>query len=103
MDARIFRQLGMERSGEEAPLTHEHRLAVVLGQHLHVWADFAHARCADEDTAQRPLVVYEPEIGLEACDLPPVRVALDLDVDQPEVVAIQNDHPGTRSEHGSRE
>ena len=34
--ARVVRQLRMERRDEEAPVAHEHRLALVLGEHLDV-------------------------------------------------------------------
>src|SRR2546423_6289613 len=51
--ARIFRQLGMECCNEEAALAEQHRLALVLGQHLHVLPRFAYARSADEDAAER--------------------------------------------------
>src|SRR5438045_7749208 len=78
VDAGVVRQLGMERSGEEAALPNEHRLAVVLREHLHLGPDVAHARRADEDAAERPLVVRELEVRLEARDLAAVRAALHL-------------------------
>ena len=36
--ARVVRQLGVERRDEEPPVAREHRLAVVLGEHLDVGA-----------------------------------------------------------------
>src|SRR3954470_3460094 len=36
---RVVRQLGVERSDEEAPLPREHRAPLHLGEHLHVGAD----------------------------------------------------------------
>ena len=38
VDARVVRELGMERSDQEAPLPEQDRLAVELGQHLDVLA-----------------------------------------------------------------
>src|SRR5438067_12507209 len=49
MHARVVRQLRVERRDEEAPLPQQHRLAVVLGQHLDLGAEVADARRADED------------------------------------------------------
>ena len=43
-------------------------------------------------------LTVELEVRLEAGHLPPVRVPLDLEVDQPEVVAVEDDHPRTRAE-----
>ena len=56
----------------------------------------ANTRRADEDAPQRGAVAQEREIGLEARDLPPVRVPVDLDVDEPEMLAVEDDHPGAR-------
>src|SRR5437867_8399296 len=41
---RIFRQLGVERRNEEAPLPEQDGLPIVLGQDLDVVAHLAHAR-----------------------------------------------------------
>ena len=45
------------------------------------------------------VVAGELEVGLEARDLPPVRVARDLEVEHAEVVAVEQDHPGAGAEH----
>src|SRR2546430_17370018 len=63
--SRIFRQLGMERRHEDAPVANEHRLALVLGQYLDV-SGHAHARRSDEDAAERRVVTRQRKIGLEA-------------------------------------
>src|SRR5207249_2470355 len=57
VDARIFRQLGVERRDEEAALAKQDGLAIVFGQYLHLSPDLADARCSDEDTAKRLVVV----------------------------------------------
>src|SRR6476619_4910557 len=44
--ASVVGQLGVERGNEEPALPQQHRLAVELGQYLHL-ADVAHARRAD--------------------------------------------------------
>ena len=40
------------------------------------------------------------EVGLEARHLAPVRVALDLEVDEAEMVSVEHDQPGARAEDG---
>src|SRR5436305_1876372 len=79
--ARVVGQLGMEGCNEETALTQEHRLALVLGEHLDLLADLSHSRRADEDPAQRFLRAAELQIRLEARHLAPVGVPVDLDVD----------------------
>src|SRR6185312_12283699 len=101
VDARVVRELGMERRHDEAPVANEHRLAVQLGEDLHVLADVAHAWRADEHAAQR--LAVQLEVGLEARHLAPIGVTVDVDVDQAEVRAVEDDHPGAGSEHGPRE
>src|SRR2546430_4044498 len=96
--ARVVCQLGMERGDEDAPVANEHGPALVLGENLHV-ARRAHARRADEDAAQRGAVTRERKIGLEARDLAAIRVPVDLDVDEAEMVAVEDDHPGTRTQN----
>src|SRR3954471_10640151 len=101
--ARIFRQLRVERRDEEAALAQQDGLAVVLGQHLDVGAAVAHARRADEDTAERLLLPTQPQIGLEAGDLAAVGIAVDVEIHQLEVPAIEDDHAGAGAEHGAGE
>src|SRR5712691_8101434 len=101
--ARIFRQLGMERRDDETTRSDEHGLAVVLREHLDVGTDRTHARCPDEDTAERPLLAGQTKIRLEARHLAPVRVAIDVDVDEPEMVTVEHDHARARSQDGRLE
>src|SRR5262245_2171459 len=98
VDTCVVRELGMEGSDEEAALPEQNGLAVELGQHLDVAADVRHAGRTDEDASKRR-VLGQVEIGLEAEHLAPVRVARDLDVDEPEVVAIEHDQARARAEH----
>ena len=98
MHARVVRQLRMERRDEEAAVAHEHRLAVALREHLDVRPDVPHARRADEDAAQRLVVARQREIGLEARDLTAVRVPVDDEVDEPEMLAVEHDHPRAGAE-----
>src|SRR5580765_9025143 len=49
---RVVRQLGVERCHQDAPVTNEHRLAFVLGQHLNVVAGHPYTRRTDEDATQ---------------------------------------------------
>lgn len=99
MHASVLGQLWVEGGNEHAALTQEYGLAVVLGQHLDLRTGLAHARRADEDSAQRDDLILQLEIGLEARDLASVRVPLDDDVHLLErTPAREQDHAGARSE-----
>src|SRR5689334_849356 len=100
---RVVGQLGVERRDQHAAVAQQHRLAVERSQHLHFRAGLRDARRADEDTAQRLVLARELEIGLEARDLPAVRVPCDLEVGDAEVVAVEQDHPGAGAEQRPRE
>src|SRR5438874_1595662 len=102
VDARVVGELGMERRDEHAPLPREHRMAVDLGEHLDFGAGVVDPRRADEDPAHG-LAETNIEVGLEAAHLASERVALHTEVGEPEVVAIENDHPRARSEDGRLE
>ena len=43
------------------------------------------------------------QVGLEARELAAVAVPLDLDVDEPEMCSVEQDHPRAGAEHGSGE
>src|SRR5918994_2715293 len=96
--ARIFGQLRMEGGDEDGAVAHEHRLAVVLGQDLDVRSRPAHPRRANEDAAERLRLSDEREIGLEARHLAAVGIPVDLDVHQPEMLAVEHDHPRARTQ-----
>ena len=49
---------------------------------------------------QRLLLPRKLDGGLEALHLAPVGVPIDLEVGEPEVIAVEHDHPGARSEDG---
>src|SRR5919197_876208 len=63
--AGVVGQLRVERRDEEPPLPQQHRLALVLGEHLDLGPGVAHPRRADEDAAQRLSLAGEREVGLE--------------------------------------
>src|SRR5947209_1712239 len=88
--ARIFRQLRVERGDDDASVPDEHRLAVAIGQNLHVLPRLAHARRPDEDPAERLVLAGQLEISLEARDLAAVRVPVDSEVGKAEVLAVQH-------------
>ena len=48
------------------------------------------------------LVAVELRVGLEARDLAAVGVPVDLEVDEPEVRAVEQDHPRAGAEHRRR-
>src|SRR5919202_1555583 len=93
---RVVRQLRVERRDEDPPVAREHRAPIVLGEHLDSRADLLDPRRADEHGLER--LPLELELRLEACDLPPVGVAPNADVGEPEVVTPDEDHPGARAE-----
>src|SRR6266545_1865601 len=95
---RIFRQLGVERRDEETALTQEDGLTVVLCEHLDLGAVVADARCADEDAAQQRIVAPQAEVRLEARNLAAVGVAVDVEIHQAEMPAVEHDHPRARAE-----
>src|SRR5438270_8434168 len=103
VDARIVRQLRVERGDDEASLAQQHRLTVEVPEHLDLRPDLVDAGCADEDAPQGLGVVGKREVGLEARDLAAVGVAVDLDVDRAEVPPVEDDHPGAGAEHGAGE
>ena len=103
MHARVAGQLRMERGDEDPALAREDRAAVVLGQHLDVVTGLLDPGRADEDAAQRLGVALQLEVGLEARDLAAVGVAPHDDVQQPEVLAVEHDHPGAGAEDGPLE
>ena len=103
MHPRIFRQLRVERCHEDPPVANEHRLALVLGEHLDVLTGHPHPRRPDKDSAERPLVPCELEVGLEGGHLAAVGIPVDLHVGEAEVVAIEDDHAGAGTKDRSLE
>ncbi len=73
-------------------------MPVDLGENLDAGAGILDPRRADEDRAHRLVAVTDVQVRLERLDLPPERVPLDAEVAEPEVVAIEDDHPGARAE-----
>ena len=99
---RVVGQLRMERRDEEPPLAREHRPAVDLGEHLDARADVLDPRRADEDGPHRLALALELEIRLERRDLAAEGVAPDRQIDEPEMVAVEDDHPRARPEDRPR-
>src|SRR5215211_4377797 len=100
----VIGELRMERGDEEPTLAEQDRIAVQLGEDLNAFPHFGDPGSPDEDAAQRPHLVLEGEVGLEARHLAPVGVAVDPDVhpaDEP--AARHEDHPGAGAEHCARE
>src|SRR2546423_8647534 len=98
VDAGVVGELRVERRDENASRAREHRPAFVHGQHLDLRPRLLDPRRADEDAVQRLVLAGEVEVGLEALDLAPVGVPTHRDVDEPEVVAPEQDHPRTGAE-----
>src|SRR5215471_312997 len=98
VDARVVGQLRMEGRHEQPSLTQKHGLAVELREHLHFRTRIAHTGRADEDASERLVLPVELQIGFEAGDLPAVGVAAHLEVEQAEVAAVEEDHPGAGAE-----
>jgi hypothetical protein len=86
----------MEGDREHVALAHRDRMAVDLGQHLHLVAVFLDPGGADEDRVQG--LALEVEFGLERPDLAAERVAPHGHVEQVEVIAVEHDQPGAGAE-----
>src|SRR5437016_423461 len=69
VDARVVRQLGVERRDEDSAVASEHRPALVLSDHVDPCACGLDPRGADEDPAERLRLARKIEVGLEARDL----------------------------------
>src|SRR5436189_1619000 len=69
VDARVVRELRVERRDEDPPLPCAHPPPVVLREHLDVRPRLVDPGRADEDAAQRLVLAGELEVGLEARDL----------------------------------
>src|SRR5262245_31646285 len=103
VEPRVVGQLGMERRDEEAPLAREHRMAFDLGENLDVRRGLPDPRRADEDGAVGLVLALDREVGLERRDLPAERIAAHAHVDEPEMIAVEHNHPGARPENRRRE
>ena len=98
MHAEILRELRMEGREQETAVADEDRLLAELPDHLDARSERADARRADEDAVQGQVVAREVDVGLEAPHLAPVGVPVDLEIREPEMVAVEHDHPGARPE-----
>src|SRR4051794_30388881 len=65
VDARVVRELRVERRNQDAAVAQQHGLALELGQHLDARAGVRDARRADEYATQRLVVARELQVGLE--------------------------------------
>src|SRR5262245_33338474 len=101
--AQIVRQLRVEGREQQAAVADENGLLAELADDLHVRPEGTNARRADEDAVKRDLVADQRDVRLEAPDLASVCIAVDLEVGEPEMVAVEHDHPGARPEDGRLE
>ena len=98
--ARVLRELGVKRAEQELTGAHRHRVPVDLGEHLHAVADPLDPRGADEHGPQR--LGADPSSVESASKLAiwrPKALRRQLDVDEPEVLAIAEDHPGAGAQY----
>src|SRR3954468_6116874 len=99
MDARIPGDLGVKRDRQDVALAYRNRTFVELPHHLDPLADVVDPRRADEHAAHgTALHAVHVDVRLEAPHLAPERVAAGQDVHDPEVLAVEHDHPGARPE-----
>src|SRR3954454_4029497 len=97
---RLARQLRMERDDEHVVLPRGHHVALDLGEHLDVVAAVLDPRRTDEHGAHgRALDAGDVEVGFEGPDLAAECVAPAGVVGEPEVLAVEHDHPGARTQH----
>src|SRR5687768_12082495 len=80
----IVRQLRVEGRRRDRALAHEHRAALVVGQHLDGRTGPLDPRSADEHGVERLVEPDDVEIGLEGVDLATVGVAAHRDVEDAE-------------------
>src|SRR5688500_2552604 len=98
VDAQVLGQLGVERREQEPTVTDEDGVAGELAEHFDVRACVSNARRPDEDATKRNLVLGEGDVRLEAPHLPSEGVAVDGEVGETPVVAVEDDHPGAGAE-----
>ena len=98
MDAEVVRELRMKRGSEYAPVADEHRIAVQLPS-TSTSTPRSRTRGARMKTPGSGVVSRELDLRLEAPHLAPVCVPVDLEIDEPEMVAVEHDHPCAGTEH----
>src|SRR5688572_109076 len=103
VDAGVLGQLGVERRGENTAFADEDRLPAQASEHLHVRARLCQPGRPDEDAAEGLFVPVELDVVLEARDLAAVGVALDLDVHEVEMPAVEENHPRAGAEERAGE
>src|SRR5438477_4210981 len=106
VEARIRRQLGVERGGEQVALPRrDDSAAWQAGQGLGFGTDAFDQRRANKNGVDRPLQPDELVVSLEAVDLTPEGIALDRQIHQADAavwlatqnVARQQNHAGARA------
>ena len=103
MHAGVTGQLRMERGDEEATVAAAAPARRRDSASTSTSApDLGDTRRADEDAAERLGLAVELEVGFEARELAAVAVPLDLDVDEPEMRAVEQDHPRAGAEARER-
>src|SRR5579875_714996 len=85
VQARVARQLGVERAHQHRALPAQYRPAVHPGQHFDLGARPFHDGGADEDRVQGASQAAHLQVGLERLPLAPKSVAAHGDVDGTEV------------------
>src|SRR6188472_453946 len=102
MHPRVARQLRVEGADEHVALADRDRMTVPGGEDLDAGAVRLDPGGADERGSNRvradPRRRLELEVGLEALQLPPEGVPAGGRVDQPEVLAVADDHPRAGAE-----
>src|SRR5258705_7954057 len=97
VDARVVGQLRMERRDEDPAVAREHGMPVDFGEDLDIRPCILDPRRANEHRAQG-LAFSDVEIRFERMHLPTERIPRGADVGEPEMVAIEHDHPGAGAE-----
>lgn len=100
MEPVVSGQLRVEREGAHLALPDRHRMASDLGKHLDLIAELLDPGGSDEDGPKwRVTESGQLDVVFKAGELAAESVAAGRDVDQSEVIAIGDDHPGTGPEH----
>lgn len=90
-------QFGMERRGQDVPLTYRHDVSVNNGQLLHVIATAVDVWRSDEGH-RHSANALEVMLGIETAQLAPVGIAPDGSIHAAKMLTVQKNHSGAGAE-----
>src|SRR5207302_8437063 len=93
----------MECRNQNPAVARQHGMPVDLGEDLDVRPRVLDPWRANEDRAHRLVAVTDVDVRLEGMHLPAERVPGRADVGEPEMLAVEHDHPGAGAKDGAVE